>query len=180
MELDLNTLKTGQIVFFRDDFDIRRPITWLSTLIRFFTGAYFNHVEIVIVLYGEPFLVGAVRRGVLLRSAAQRLQGRNIVIKELREGYKGDGRLQITRSRILETVGRKYDFISLFWYQLKYQLFKTWKGRKGKSAANRLYCSEAVALVYSDLFPEWYSTDPEDLLNSNFFKFVYKNERVEL
>jgi hypothetical protein len=65
------------------------------------------------------------------------------------------------RLKINQIYGNGYDFISLFIYQLIFQLTKRWFGKKGFSSLNRIYCSEANAFIYD--FDEYWKVDPKEL-----------------
>jgi len=140
---------------------------WLGEKIQDFQKCKWNHAGIFLIIENELYLCDAQKHGIRL-----------IRFKE----YKTSSRLMILRPKrkvhrkklvhfILPYVGNTpYDFVSLVLYQPIRFLFGKWIGRKNKEANKRFTCSEWVAYIYKDVFPEWWKAAPVDLFNSEFFE----------
>lgn len=162
-------VETGDVVLFRTPLKWFSPMSWLSALIRLFTGAPYNHVGVIVENWGVAFVNEANERGLVTSPAKARLYGRDILI--LKPKFRPNPR---EFSRIANSVlgVSKYDFKSLFVYQLLFQLFGTWKGKTDASAKDRFYCSEFAAWMHretAESMREWYLIDPRALYDSPDF-----------
>ena len=170
----LESLRAGDVVLFRTRFKIWSPMSWLSALIRFFTGSPFNHVGLIVINQGVPFVNEANERGLVTTRAGARLWGREKDIRILRRMDKTFKAPKTARdfSKIMNSyLGvSKYDFASLFIYQLIYQVFGTWHGRTSDAAKAFLYCSEYAALAHQDCFLHWWKVSPADVFKNSWFR----------
>ena len=69
--------------------------------------------------------------------------------------------------RISKLIGKNYEFLNLTLFQLSRIIFSKFPGPKNN---NQVICSEAVAKVYEEHFPENYQTTPKELFESNHLK----------
>jgi len=163
-------LKTGDLVLFRTPLSWS-PMSWLAQLIRIFTGSAYNHAGIIVEIWGRPFLLEANERGLVAAPAEYRLHGREILVRKPLFSFISS---EIARRAVSRLGVSKYDFKSLFVYQVLYQIFGTWKGKKNDDAVDRLYCSEFYAWCFREEFVAWYLTDPEVLVNTPLLADKYR------
>ena len=148
-------------------------------LIRTFSKCYYNHAAIVVKAMNELYVLEATGRGLLITQSLEEYlketpSKREILIRRPKRQSE-EGILKAYEA-LSEIIGNKYDFKSLLFSQFIYQITdeKSWKGKKGAKAANKVYCSEAYAYAYSDLFPKWWSVAPVDLFESVKLKTILK------
>lgn len=181
--LHLDKLSTGQIVFFRYNYS---PI---SALIRWFINlghskkCPYNHVGLVVFIWGVPFIVESVGRGVIATPAIIRLFNARINVKEYKKAVGEKNFAKIAVSYMGHTP---YDWFGTFFHQVVFKFTGKWIGRKEKKADRRLYCSEYVAKVYNlysklytkgrEKFPEWERTDPRDIYFDDHLTEVYEGK----
>lgn len=73
------------------------------------------------------------------------------------------------RERLYEIQGSPYDFKSLLFYQVVFQLTRKlfgkglWLGKRGPGAKNRTYCSEAIAYILGH--ENWETWTARDFIN---------------
>lgn len=142
-------MKTGDLILVHRIFKWYRPKSYLSAAIRWFTDFYWNHTAMIVVIDGLPYVIEAVGNGVILKPFVTWCQDKTIIydIKNI------DADIQPNEA--LKYLGHKYDFISLVFYQVIFQLtrklFKKgiWIGRKGAKADKVLYCSELFATIHN-------------------------------
>jgi hypothetical protein len=147
---------------------------FIPSIIRKLTKCEYNHVGIIHFYEGDLYVFEAVSKGFIPTSTFEDwklekdLKGEKwCVITPKKENNEWDRKVRCLR--IKELVGKKYEFISLLFYQLIYQISKKWIGTKN---TKRVICSEAVAYVYRDYFPNYFKADPQDIYDSEEFKKV--------
>lgn len=146
-----------RIILVHTPFNWRRPLTIISHLIRLVTGNFWNHAAILVRLGNSWFIVESDIKGVVLLPFKEWIKEQTIQVwKPLESSYRFD--------RMMGKVGHtKYDFLSLFWFQLVYQLTGKFYGfTSERKAAQTFYCYEFIAWVYE--FDEWFKVDPEDFI----------------
>jgi hypothetical protein len=141
------------------------PASWLSVLVRFFTGCRYNHAFILYEINYVPCVIEATIEGVIITPLEEWKQKypHEVKLIELKD-YTFDA------GKLISSLGKDYDFASLIRYQFKHQIqrwfgIKKWTGKTGEIAANKLYCSELVAYCYN--VPEWWRFTTADLLELN-------------
>lgn len=166
-------IKTGDIIFTRDN-------NLIGKLIRMVTGGYYNHVAVVVGVHPDDYGVDSV----LVAEA----QWGGFVVTRYHKEYVfsscGLGRVfdslneeqrKHFRSRVLQLLGSKYDFRAL------YKIFKVLV--LGKSidyeGANKVICSEAVAVIYNDFGTKFVDkpfslVTPADIEKSSLISWVVK------
>jgi hypothetical protein len=67
-------------------------------------------------------------------------------------------------------------------FQIIYQITGKWYGKtEERKAAKKFYCSEFVAWLYSEYFPSWYKTSPEDVhRNTSDFQHIFIGQDKDL
>lgn len=136
------------------------PQSWLSGLIKIFTGSKYNHSALLILdNLGNPLSVVEARgKGVLRVSWQDWLSYREK--KYIVLTYPGD----IIDERIEKSLGLKYDILSLF-QQAFYIITGLWVGRKDQGLVN---CAEVCAWYYN--IPNPHLVVPKDFLIGQIFK----------
>lgn len=154
-------VKTGDIVMFYTPLKWYKPLTWLSALIRFFTGASYNHVGVVVRNWDQPFINEAVAKGVIAIPFEHRFSNQKVLIFRFEKPQDERDFAIKANSKIGKTP---YDFVNLFVWQLWFQLSGRWIGPTGDES--KMVCSEYVAWCYQNRFSSWQKTDPEDIERS--------------
>lgn len=146
--------------------------------IRFFTKCKYHHAGIVGLKDNELWVFEAVFRGfVPTKPLEEWLEGEGVRFDlaifnpfKLEEGGDVNARtityqqsLFAIRERLYSITGSPYDFGSLLMWQIVYQLTGRWCGKRGQSALNRIYCTEAIAFILG--FEKWWTYDPTKLYN---------------
>lgn len=155
-------MKTGDLIIIHRKFNWKRPISYLSAIIRWMTDFYWNHTE---TAYVENYIytVGAHGRGIKLQDWQQYISDPDLTYKliELPE---------IEKSRILNILHVRYDISSLIFYQLIFQLTRKitgkglWLGPSEEKSYNKLYCSEAHAYLRG--LKGWYKMSTRELVQA--------------
>lgn len=152
-------LETGDLLIVHRPFIWKVLATYLSAIIRFFTGFY-NHTDVIVKIYGKLYVLGAVGRGVILISFDKwiRMHHRVFVIAKADRNY--------SETEVLRHSGKKYDLKTLLFTQpiyilsrwfikflFKYFQIKInnndgfWIGKKGIVSERKVVCSELAALI---------------------------------
>jgi hypothetical protein len=156
-------MKTGDLLLVHRIFKWHKPKSYLSAAIRWFTNFYWNHTAIIVMIDNVAYVLEAVGNGVILKPYETWKLDTSIISEYVSIGE------DIPTYEALYYLGHKYDFISLTFYQVIYQitrkLFKKglWIGRKGNKAKGKLYCSELFATIH-DL------KDAERLTTADIYK----------
>lgn len=163
--MKIEELKTGDILLYRS----KGVLPWL---IRLFTNSHVNHAAICVEIWGEMFVAESESKGFVLNKIGDSVRGSEIwVMRYIKPiDYKSFA------VRIASMLGKhRYDFASLLFFQVWYSLTGEWVGKNDKHASKRLYCSEAIAYIYSrELFEmlEWWKYNPKMVWEEkNFMRF---------
>lgn len=137
------------------------PGSWLAAIVRFFTGCRYNHAIIIHQINYIDCVIEAIEKGVYITPLEDWVKKYPHELKYIDLPYKPD------KKKLISSLGKSYDYTSLFKHQLKHQIqrwfgVKKWEGRTGEKAAEKLYCSELVAYVYG--IPEWWRFTTADLM----------------
>lgn len=161
---------TGDLIFFRTKLSLN-PASWLSTLIRFFAKIKYNHVGVIILIWGEPFVIEALGKGIVATPLSKRIIGKKIrICRPFRNINE-----KLFAQKTVSYLSTKYDFIGLLFYQLVLNLTGHWIGGGSKNQERRLYCYEFVALMHKADCTNWYSMLPKDLLNAKWHEIIFEN-----
>lgn len=171
------TFQSGDVLLVHNFLRWHKPMTWIGALIRYFNKCYYHHVAMVVEIWGELFVIESTGKGVVISKPlkqwiAEIEARRHFAVKRLPDLTPEHCRTVLMRAFAL--LGNRYDFISLFWYQLRYQLFGTWRGRTKEKASARMYCSELIGYAYREQFPAWWQTAPREIYQNQTLHLVYQ------
>ena len=171
--------------------------TWVSRQILKWMNVYrkklglkerslFNHVSVVVEIWGELFTVEAVARGVIMQPVVKSIAYSNIKVKKWRKPLTWVEKEDFNKFAIrLVTENIEYDFLNFLWWMLKIKLGK-WFGPTGKEADRKLYCSELAALVMDHVRHSFagktFAVSPLDIdLNEDLFQLdpiYFRSSRI--
>jgi len=171
----MKDFKTGDVLNVRHPFKWSKPFRYISATIRFFTKCYYNHSAIIVSNWGKVYVAEAASKGIIVTPF---------------EDWKTDLEYSVYRPKFMvkeKLVARKimckqgytgYDFSGTLFHQLVYQVSNVWIGRKGKKSEKRQYCSEYIAWIYQEYFPEYWKVAPDDIYKrTDLFDEKYKTSR---
>lgn len=173
-------MKTGDLLLVRRKFNWKRPISYLSTSIRWFTDFYFNHMEVIVVIDGVIYTVGAHFLGVKMQRFDEYTSDKDLEILHVK--YK-----ELAFNRIFDTVNNRYDKMALLFHHPIYQLTRKWNnywngkdegvwlGKTGEEAKEALVCSEVVAWVHE--LPKFWLMSTREVMKEIDFKLFLKYKR---
>lgn len=162
------------------------PEAWLlAPSIRFFTNSYYNHIDIVVEVLGEKWVMGAVAGGFIPHTRledwlAQYPKRREFAVlrydwSELKEAD--------VYQHLRQLAGNKYDWNGTlgdgFIDAIKSKFFKkehNWNKRKQN--ADKVNCSEGIAYVFD--MPESYKAIPKDIYEYQLFKVLFESRYNDL
>ena len=180
MKRTIFQVQAGDILNTYTPFSIKKPFSWLSTIIRKISGSTWSHSAVVVDIWGRTFICEALATGIVIRPLEE--WGEGAIVSVSRPKNPADQRK--FSSLALSQVGYKgYDYSSLIWFQLLYQITGRWYGHTtaSKKTAQKFYCSEFAAWLYQEIFPEWYKTTPQDCFNNiTNFEHVYTGIDITL
>ena len=187
LELDLNSLKTGDLIC------MRYELSPSALLIRWATNlrkpkhlrSPYNHIAMVVMIQGKPFIAEALSSGFgRLTSAKARLKGKKIAIRRTTFSISK----QLFNKHVIDFAyaALKYDFKGTFLEQAIFQLTGYKKNKSEKEGDEKLYCSEAYARMInkqiSDMYNgedgeiPYYMVDPQDLYVDERYKTIYEGK----
>jgi len=169
--MEFTNFKTGDIILFHTPVKWYSPMSWLAGLIRVFTKCRYNHVGVVILNWGVPFLNEATATGVTTMPLKDRFGDSPIRILRYNNPIKEDTFAIKANDKVGHTG---YDFSGLLWFQLIYQLTGHWLGHTGAAAEGKMYCGEYAAWMFPKAFPEPWKTAPSVIYNSTKFKVKFE------
>lgn len=166
----MRDLKTGDIIYTRMPFVWYKPLRYVSWAIRKVLKTWYNHIAIVVFVWGKPYVAESTSGGVKITPLDKWVRDYQLIIKR--------PKTILSESRIAQRIMRYqgftgYDYISLVWYQVLLQITGKWHGKKRDAADDKLYCSEYVALVYKEDWIEWWKVTPRDLFENVDQDIVY-------
>jgi hypothetical protein len=176
-------LETGDVILFYNPFKWYKIRTYLSALIRFFASTKYNHAGIVVNNWTVPTLNEAQAVGIIAEPCVTRLKGCEVMVLRRHDIYDRPERYYAVRSNS-KLGNTKYDFFGTLVHQLFYNVWywltgkRIWIGKKGKDAANRMYCYEYAGWVHSDLFPRWWKINLSEVPYDVRFKNVFTGKVI--
>lgn len=167
-------LESGMQIFFYTPFRWTDLMSWLASAIRYFAKIKYNHASTVVCNWFVPFVNEAVASGVNPTNCADRLKGRQILIRRFKGGLPYTERDFCIRAN--EKLGdTKYDYKGLVFYQLVFQLFHVWLKRKREYVERHMYCYDYNAYCYQEYYgPEWWNINPSAMLSDDRFETVFE------
>lgn len=173
-------LQSGDVICCSTPFALRKPISWLSSAIRAVTKSNWSHCAIVVSVWDKTFVAEALATGIILRPLDE--WPRDCKVDILRSVHPLNEKDFCTRA--LSKVGHTgYDYGSLLWFQLIYQLTGHWMGHTSasRSTDKKLYCSEFVGWLFPTVFKEWWLMSPSAVQsNHTDFTHVFTGDSREL
>lgn len=173
--METTKLKTGDVIFTRMPFVWYKPVRYISWCIRLILGTWYNHVAIYVEIWDADHVAESSAGGVQNRPLKKWARDYEVEVKRCE--YVG-GKKEIARNIMRYQGYTGYDYISLLFFQLIYQTLGIWIGKTKDKAIKKLYCSEYVALIFKDLFPNWWVVTPKDLYKSSHFLTVVQRTKA--
>ncbi len=173
-------LQAGDVINMYTPFSPKKPFSWLSLLIRKISKATWSHSAVAIDIWGRTFICEALATGIVVCPIAD--WGEGAIVSVSRPKVPVDKKE--FSSRAMAYVGHTgYDYSSLLWFQLLYQITGRWMGHTDASSktTSRFYCSEFVGFLYNKSFPKWYETTPQKCHENKVdFDHVYEGVDTSL
>lgn len=170
-------IRAGDTILFRSEFIWRKPVTYLSAIIRGVTRFKYNHCGTVVDNDGVLYINEALAGGITQRPLEKHLEREKSFIMVLRPIEPVDVR---EFSMLADTLlGYKYDVWALI-HHLVYRLPKTflgtgrWIGSTGEHATTKMVCSEYSAWTYG--IPDWWTFSAADLARHPAFRTVFREK----
>lgn len=133
--------------------------SFLAKGIQFFMNIYrskqdlakrklYNHVAVVIDLYGQKYIAEAVAKGVqVIPDADKYVATRDCTVLTWVNPLTAKEKAELSREAAKYALEiHRYDVLN-FPYQIKYIMTGKWRGPTGDKAERRIYCSELAAIV---------------------------------
>ena len=173
-------IRNGDIALLHNYFNWKKPMTYLSWAIRFFTRSPWNHAGILVVIDSEVFVIEALAKGITKRNFKEW----NIPSDKYYEILRPKERLsKLDEHRVafeaLSLVGIPYDYFNIILHQPILIIFGIWIGRK-KQGNKKLVCSELVAYLYRDRIKKWWKTTPKGIFVSGKFESMFNSKTGNL
>jgi len=171
---------------------------FLPKAIKFFMSFYmnklklekrkvYNHVFTVVEIWGETFVAESLVDGYNIRPVTAylvdgQLRG-DVKIRTPKKDYTKEERDLISKYATMFTFHpTRYDYFALL-HQLWYAVTLKWKGKEGKEAMGRLYCSESHATLANMVRPATFknaaTTNPLDIdINKYYVDIETKKNRA--
>jgi len=161
-------MRTGDILNVHNPFVWYNPIRWVGWGIQKVTRSFYNHTAIVLLIWGSVYVAEAKAKGITITPFGQWKQDKVFEVK--RPSFDIDEKKIAVR--IMSKQGfTGYDFGTLFFYQLIFQVTGHWLGTSNKEKAQkRLVCSEYIAWIYD--LPEFWKATPKSISESNNFTTI--------
>ena len=146
-----------KILLVHTPFNIKRPLTIVSWLIRKVTGSRWNHCAIMVTINGVKFIVESDIKGVVMIPFKNWVKEQEVAVYGVLES-------SYRNAKMYEKVGVSgYSFADLFWFMPIYLLTGQFYGRKVDGYSNKPTCYEFAAWVLD--FKDWYKMTPEKFKN---------------
>ena len=108
----------------------------------------YNHVAVVVDLYGELYVAEAVGKGVqVIPNAEHYVLSQDCKVLTWFDPLTPKEQTMFSREAIKYSLQlHRYDVLNFF-YQMKYIFTGKWRGPTGNKAERRVYCSELAAIL---------------------------------
>lgn len=182
---DLTQIKTGDIGFVYNTFDIKNIDTWISGFVRFFMNfqSYIlrreliknQHCGIFAWYNGELYFYESKSKGFVHSLAADRFayKWHSVIIKRYENVQYGFASLFMC----IVQFESKYNYLGLLFQLIRQLSFNFIDLEAQKTGIKRTYCSQSVAFIinkmtYGRYCQYWNSTDTQDLFFDKASKIV--------
>lgn len=173
-------VQAGDIISMYTPFKWNKPFSWLSVMIRKISRSTWSHSAVVVDIWGRAFICEALATGIVIRPIEEWGDGAVVCVSRPKVPIDKEEFSCKAMSKVGHTG---YDYSSLLWYQLLYQITGRWYGHTtaSKKTAKKLYCSEYASWLFEPYFKDWFKTTPEMIQrNDKDFDHVYKGEDTTL
>ena len=178
----LAQVQTGDIFLEKTRFNIKKPKSWLSYLVRKIAGIIYNHARAVIIEDNERYVIEATTPKVKKTSWVDVINDSEIekvLILRVKENIEINQQKYIQEAKDL--IGLPYDKPALLFHQLVMQMTKRikldiWIGRTKKKSMGMWYCYEIVAYLWRQYYPKFWRVDPEEFMNLSIWNIYFKSE----
>jgi hypothetical protein len=147
--------------------------SFIAKAIQLFCRSRINHTALVISIQNILYVIDADGHGVNPKLFDVWMMKNNFKFLISRPDPEFYNISDITNRALSKAGHTRYDFASLFWHQLKYQVTGKWTGKTRIDAEKRMYCSEFVAWVFN--IPHWYWSSPYDV-----YEWTIRNKHFTL
>lgn len=166
--------QTGDIIAFATKFTLKDPVSILGPIIRSVAKVPYNHVGVIVNVWGIPMVYESVGRGFIATPLADRIKDKTY-IKDFAYYQPLYDFNHITLAReATELLGKTpYDFKGLTYKQFMWNLFGVWVGSTDEEKAKKsMYCYESMAYLHRrcKTFKVWFQVLPRLLHDSLDFK----------
>ena len=179
--IKINEIEIYDVLLTHRKVDSISPEAWLlAPSIRYFTDSYYNHVDIVVEVLGEKWVMGAVIGGFVPHTRLEdwlKQYPKRREFSVLRYDWSELKEADIYQ-HIRQLAGNKYDWNATlgdgFIDAIKSKFFKkehNWRKRQQNN--DKVNCSEAIAYVFD--LPNSYQATPKDLFESEVFKNIFES-----
>ena len=138
----------------------RNPISWL---IQKATNCKYNHAAIVGECFDELWVYEAKSKGFYpTKPLSKWIKDHEDNGDELCFLKPKDYTMRRKNGfdKISDLLGKNYEFLNLTIFQLFRIVFSVYPGPKN---SNQVICSEAIAKIYDDIFPNYWQTTPKEI-----------------
>ena len=148
----MGKIKEGDIILVQGGSWIARQIQKWMNIYRRKRGLdqrkLYNHVAVVVDLYGTLYVAEAVAKGIhVIPNARKYVDNNDVKLMEwVTPLSKLEGSVFSKEAIKYALEPHRYDFLN-FWYQMKYILTGRWSGPTFEKSKKRIYCSELAAIV---------------------------------
>lgn len=149
-------IKAGDIILYHGRSWLSRQILKWMNIYRKRKGLrerpLYNHVSVVVSIWGELYTVEAVARGVVMQPVEKSVAKVKFVKPKtwVNPLDRGEVRRFSKLGVQLATANIEYDVFNFLWQMLKI-LTGRWFGPTGAKARKRLYCSELAAVMMDSI-----------------------------
>ena len=170
-KLTYTDLKTGDVAAFRTSFNVIKPVTWLSTSIRYFAKIKHNHVGVIITT-DKTEIYESIEGGFKNREFTEKLKEydlKNIII--LRPVYPEFVESLFRIETKILAFNTPYDVVGLL-SQLVWNLTNVWVGKRREKAKSLMYCYESMGYLHrrSKVFRKWWKIKCFQLFTTKEFE----------
>ena len=145
-------LKVGDIILVHGGSFLARGIQFFMNIYRKRLGLpkrkLYNHVAVVVDLYGELYVAEAHAKGVqVLPNAVQYVESQDCLVLTWAKPLTKSEQSLFSREAVkYALIPHRYDVLNFF-FQMKYILTGMWRCPVGSKSVKLIYCSELGAIV---------------------------------
>jgi len=147
-----NKLNVGDVILVHGGSFLARGIQFFMNIYRSKKGLpkrkLYNHVAVVIDLYGQQYIAEAVAKGVqVIPNASNYVASQDCKVLTWVKPLTAKEKAELSRAAAKYALeNHRYDMLN-FPYQIRYIFTGKWRGPTGDKANRRIYCSELAAIL---------------------------------